>query len=143
MFGIPIQQAETVEEIFFSPGVAAALECAFKGEPFPYDKESREYAEVARAYWTLYGEARELFIETPRIPDAASDMPAVVATEAAGSLVWTEEAMDILFRRFLIGVHRAYGDFQQLAAISAFDKRRGLFSADHDVTPNVELTGGA
>ena len=45
----------TIEKLdtFTTIGVADALESVFRHRVFEYDDDSREYAEVARAYWIL------------------------------------------------------------------------------------------
>jgi hypothetical protein len=141
MTGIPIGQADSINEIFYNPGVAAALECVFKKAQFQHGNESREYAEVARAYWTLRGEAEELFADTRLSSFVPSEVPADITPETSRNLSWSEEAVDILFRRVALGIGRAYGDFQQMAAIRAFDKRRGLFSSSHASSQVGEETG--
>ena len=136
--GIPINTAETIAEIFDSPGVAAALESVFKHKPFTFDDDSREYAEVARAYWTLIAEKPELFSGPIFSSVVPSVMPADVAHEATDRFRWREETVDILFRRVLTGIKRTYGDFQQMTAISALDKTTGFFSShDNSAMSNV------
>lgn len=48
-----IEVADGVEELMVNPGVFKAIEYAFRCRCFPIDRNSREYAEIARAYWML------------------------------------------------------------------------------------------
>jgi len=48
-----IEVADGVEDLMVNPGVFKALEYAFRCRHFPIDRNSREYAEIARAYWAL------------------------------------------------------------------------------------------
>lgn len=48
-----IEVADGVEELMVNPGVFKAIEHAFRCRCFPIDRNSREYAEIARAYWML------------------------------------------------------------------------------------------
>lgn len=48
-----IEVADSVEDLMVNPGVFKAIEYAFRCRCFPIDRNSREYAEIARAYWML------------------------------------------------------------------------------------------
>jgi hypothetical protein len=48
-----IEVADGVEELMVNPGAFKAIEYAFRCRCFPIDRNSREYAEIARAYWML------------------------------------------------------------------------------------------
>ncbi|WP_139306320.1 hypothetical protein ACQE3D_07885 [Methylomonas sp. MS20] len=137
--GIPLTPPDEIPEIFKSFGVAAALESAFKKKEFGFNEKSREYAELALAYWTLLNESPELFTDATFGSVVPCEMTANVATETSKRIQWSEETMDVLFRRVLLGIRATYRDFQHMAAVSAFDKRTRSFISDHDEPPNAEL----
>ena len=52
--GIRIEPAETFEQLYVCKGVFASLSFAFRNaKALGIDESSREYAEIARAYWSM------------------------------------------------------------------------------------------
>lgn len=50
---IIIEPVDTLEEAFYTRGVAQALDYVFRNHADIMDPKSREYAELARAYWAM------------------------------------------------------------------------------------------
>jgi len=52
---IKIESAQDLHDLFMNDGVFKAIEYAFRCKEFPIDRDGREYAEIARAYWQMCG----------------------------------------------------------------------------------------
>ncbi len=125
--GIIISPTDEKLDTFTTVGVADALESVFRHRPFEFDDDSREYAEVARAYWLLKLGLPELFRSHTFGPFPPSEVSANVALDTGRVLRRLDQDMDVLVRRIILGMSRIREDLDHVSALIAF-KQSGNFS---------------